>query len=103
MCLTNFVQDNNSKNGTFLNGNRLVANNKCPISHGDKLDLGNNLSLLLHIHPGSVTCIHCEPAEMIRKLKERNEKQISTEKKNIESERRKRNQSMKTKYLKSFF
>ncbi len=78
-------------------------NTKYFISHGDKLDLGNNLSLLLHIHSGTVTCLNCEPGEMIRKLKRSDEKQISTEKNNIESERRKRNQSIKTKYVKFLF
>ncbi|XP_075215869.1 angiogenic factor with G patch and FHA domains 1 isoform X2 [Lycorma delicatula] len=62
------VVDLGSRNGTFLNGNRLsVALQESPphpIEHGSILRVGST-HLLCHIHDGHQTCNQCEPGCML--------------------------------------
>lgn len=64
-CYT--IVDLGSRNGTFLNGNRLsVALQESPphnIEHGNVLRVGST-HLLCHIHTGQETCKQCEPGCM---------------------------------------
>lgn len=69
-----FIKDLTSKTGTFLNKEKLEPNVPVEIKHGDVLNLGESIGLLLHIHSGSITCINCEPGEVIEKFKRDREK-----------------------------
>ncbi|XP_021956302.1 angiogenic factor with G patch and FHA domains 1 isoform X2 [Folsomia candida] len=59
-----FISDHGSSTGTFLNGIRLSESQQCSekhaIVHGSIVKIGG-FSILMHIHPGSFTCGHCEP------------------------------------------
>lgn len=65
-CYT--IVDLGSRNGTFLNGNRLsVALQESPphpIEHGYILRVGST-HLLCHVHEGRETCLRCEPGCMV--------------------------------------
>jgi hypothetical protein len=60
--------------GIFLNEKRLDTNQSYPLSHYDKLKIGQNICLLIHIHNGTTTCIGCEPGKLKIKLKISKEK-----------------------------
>ncbi|XP_046399060.1 angiogenic factor with G patch and FHA domains 1 [Ischnura elegans] len=59
-----FISDFGSRNGTYLNGERLsVAKQESEpqeVVHGSIVQVGST-KLLCHIHRGSETCGHCEP------------------------------------------
>jgi hypothetical protein len=59
-----FVRDMGSRNGTYLNGQRLSValseSEDVEISHLSELRLGST-RLTCHIHPGTETCFDCEP------------------------------------------
>ncbi|CAG7830537.1 unnamed protein product [Allacma fusca] len=59
-----YLTDLGSQNGTFLNGSRLsdakVTSEAQEVLHGSTLKIGST-TLLIHIHPGSLTCALCEP------------------------------------------
>lgn len=61
------IVDLGSRNGTFLDGNRLsVALQESPphpIEHGSVVRVGST-HLLCHIHEGTETCEQCEPGCM---------------------------------------
>lgn len=84
-----------SANGTFLNKKRLEANEKVQIKHLDKVLFGNTICLSLHIHPGQVTCIGCEPGEVMLKYKTRS---CASLKPDLESSRKETLNSIKKKY-----
>ena len=52
-----------------MNGIRVEQDNHAELSHGDKLGIGNHVILLIHVHQGSITCINCEPGEVMHKFK----------------------------------
>ena len=78
-----------------MNNFRIEANKRHLIKHGDKLRIGKN-SILLHIHKGSITCINCEPGEVMEKFKKENHnvKQHNYER---EANRRTTNRELKKK------
>jgi pSer/pThr/pTyr-binding forkhead associated (FHA) protein len=43
-----YVIDNQSSNGVYLNGQKLPANQNCPLQHGDMLRLGEYLLVFKH-------------------------------------------------------
>jgi len=59
-----FINDSGSSTGTFLNGTKLpepqASDGLHEIVHGSIIKIGD-FSILMHIHPGSFTCGHCEP------------------------------------------
>nr|CAD7427206.1 unnamed protein product [Timema monikensis] len=59
-----FIVDFGSRNGTYLNGERLSValreSDPHEVSHGNILQLGST-KLLCHIHMGRETCKQCEP------------------------------------------
>nr|CAD7197888.1 unnamed protein product [Timema douglasi] len=59
-----FIVDFGSRNGTYLNGDRLSValreSDPHEVSHGSILQLGST-KLLCHIHMGRETCKQCEP------------------------------------------
>ena len=61
------VRDRGSRNGTFLNDNRLSEpkhdSDPTPLNHGDRLRLGNTI-FGVHIHNGIETCDECNPVLM---------------------------------------
>ena len=75
------LKDKNSKCGTFINGEKLIPTQKYPLNHCDRLDIGSSVTLLIHIHSGSITCVHCEPGEVMQKLKsEQNNRNLTVAK-----------------------
>lgn len=44
-----FIKDLNSKHGTFLNNEPLIANNKIILKHQDKISLANNVVILSYL------------------------------------------------------
>lgn len=75
----------------------MIPNEKYPIKHGDRLDLGTSVTLLLHIHNGSNTCVQCEPGEMMQKFKLEREALERMCQVNLETERREINKQLKKK------
>ncbi|KAK7478400.1 hypothetical protein BaRGS_00030325 [Batillaria attramentaria] len=69
-CYT--VQDLGSQNGTFINDLRIsetkVASSAVPVCHGDTLQVAST-RMLLHIHPGTDTCDHCEPGQVLAAIR----------------------------------
>ena len=53
-----FVEDLESRNGTFVNEKRLKRATE--VGHGSRLQIGNTV-LVCHVHPGRETCLECEP------------------------------------------
>lgn len=60
--------DLGSKNGTYLNGQRLSValseSDPFPVEHGSEIQIGST-KLLCHVHNGQETCPNCEPGIMI--------------------------------------
>jgi len=92
------LKDKNSKCGTFINGEKLIPTQKYPLNHCDRLDIGSSVTLLIHIHSGSITCVHCEPGEVMQKLKsEQKQQKFNSGKMSAEETRREINKSIKKK------
>ena len=70
---------------------------KYPLNHYDRLDIGSSVSLLIHIHSGSITCVHCEPGEVMEKFKSEQKHQQLCGKMSAEETRREINKSIKKK------
>ena len=63
-----YLIDIGSQNGTFIDGQRLsqAKQESAPIEigHGSLVKFGNT-QVILHVHPGSETCLKCEPGVII--------------------------------------
>ena len=104
------VKDLASKNGTFINGSRIIESKQesegRKLSHGEQLKIGSTI-FLLHIHPGNETCDECEPGQVQAQLKAKemeDEVQItrvvsSANDANPESLRRKELKRLKKRYM----
>nr|XP_018908428.1 PREDICTED: angiogenic factor with G patch and FHA domains 1 isoform X2 [Bemisia tabaci] len=66
--------DLGSKNGTYLNGQRLSValseSDPFPVEHGSEIQIGST-KLLCHVHNGQETCPNCEPGVMITEDKKK--------------------------------
>ena len=58
-----FLSDRESRNGTFVDGNKLKSRPK-EIGHGSLIGIGST-KLICHVHPGLETCLKCEPGVII--------------------------------------
>ncbi|XP_065184242.1 angiogenic factor with G patch and FHA domains 1-like isoform X1 [Sycon ciliatum] len=63
-----FITDYGSRNGTFINSERLsesqVRSEAHCLKHGDQLQVGMHTRLLCHIHAAGETCNNCEPGQV---------------------------------------
>lgn len=88
------VTDEIGEHETYLNDVKLNKNEANYLNHGDTLTVSNT-KILLHIHNGNVTCIKCEPGEVMSKLSKINEPvQVLT---SVEKEKIRRNMNLEIK------
>ncbi len=59
-----FLTDKSSRNGTFIDGQRLKSNVQREIGHGTLIRIGTT-QMICHVHPGLETCLKCEPGVVI--------------------------------------